>query len=175
MSLTMDRARRIRQDYAGESDRPLGSFLALMGGYAGAVAALSAVVRSRDVELPDGLSWKDLALVALATHKASRVIAKAPVTSPLRAPFVQFQGASGEAELAEEVHATGARHAIGEFVTCPFCLSQWIATALAFGIVLAPRPTRLAAGTLAALVGSDALQFLYSDLQERSTGHDHDG
>jgi hypothetical protein len=69
---------------------------------------------------------------------------------------------------------SGPRHAIGEFVTCPFCLSQWIATGLAFGLVLAPRPTRLAAGTLAALVGSDALQFLYSDLQEHSLGHPHD-
>jgi hypothetical protein len=171
----IDRARRISQEYAGEEDRPLGSFLALMGGYAAAVGALSAVVKSRDVELPDGLSIKDLALVALATHKASRVLAKAPVTSPLRAPFVTFQGASGEAELAEDVKQTGPKHAIGEFVTCPFCLSQWIATGLTFGLLLAPRPTRLAAGTLAALVGSDALQFLYSDLQELSIGHSHDG
>lgn len=170
----MRSARTISQEYAGEADRPLGSFLALMGGYAAAVGALSAVVRSRDIELPHDVSWKDLALIALATHKASRVLAKAPVTSPFRAPFVTFQGASGEAELAEDVKATGPKHAIGEFVTCPFCLSQWIATGLAFGLVLAPRPTRLAAGTLAALVGSDALQFLYSDLQELSIGHTHD-
>jgi hypothetical protein len=170
----MRSARTISQEYAGEADRPLGSFLALMGGYAAAVGALSAVVRSRHIELPDDVSWKDLALIALATHKVSRVLAKAPVTSPLRAPFVTFQGASGEAELVEDVTVTGPKHAIGEFVTCPFCLSQWIATGLAFGLVLAPRPTRLAAGTLAALVGSDALQFLYSDLQELSIGHNHD-
>jgi Protein of unknown function (DUF1360) len=170
----VDRARRVSREYSGDEERPLGSFLALMGGYAAAVGTMSAVVRSRDVELPDGLSWKDMALLALATHKASRVIAKAPVTSPLRAPFVTFQGASGEAELAEEVHAHGPKHAIGEFVTCPFCLSQWIATGLAFGLVLAPRQTRLATATLAALVGSDALQFLYSDLQQLSIGHNHD-
>jgi hypothetical protein len=169
----VDRARRISREYAGEDERPLGSFLALMGGYAAAVGALSAVVKSRDVDLPDGLTWKDMALLALATHKASRVLAKAPVTSPLRAPFVTFQGASGEAELAEDVEATGPKHAIGEFVTCPFCLSQWIATGLTFGLVLAPRQTRLAAGTLAALVGSDALQFLYADLQQFSVGHSH--
>jgi hypothetical protein len=169
----VDRARRVSQTYAGDEERPLGSFLGLMGGYAAAVGALSAVVRSRDVELPDGLSWKDIALVALATHKASRVLAKAPVTSPLRAPFVTFEGASGEAELAEDVRGSGVQHAIGEFVTCPFCLSQWIATAMTFGLVLAPRQTRLATATLAALVGSDALQFLYSDLQELSIGHHH--
>ena len=38
----------------------------------------------------------------MATHKLSRIIAKDPVTSPLRAPFTTFEGTSGPAELAEE-------------------------------------------------------------------------
>jgi hypothetical protein len=28
---------------------------------------------------------------------------------------------------------------MGELLTCPFCLGQWVATGLIFGLVLAPR------------------------------------
>ena len=86
-------------------------------------------------------------------------------TSPLRAPFTRFAGTSGEAELAEEVRGSGPRKAIGELVTCPFCLGLWVTTAIAFGLVLAPRPTRLVASILTALTGADFLQFAYDKVQ----------
>src|SRR6266568_6180594 len=50
-----------------------------------------------------------------------RLITKDPVTSPLRAPFTVFEGQEGQAELKEEVRGHGARKAVGELVTCPFC------------------------------------------------------
>lgn len=109
-----------------------------MGAYGGVVGALSAAVRLSGRRLPDRISPSDLALLSVATHKISRLIAKDPVTSPLRAPFTRFAGTSGEAELAEEVRGQGPRKAVGELVTCPFCLGQWVATAFAFGLVLAP-------------------------------------
>ncbi|MFD7922153.1 DUF1360 domain-containing protein [Streptomyces sp. NPDC059740] len=46
-------------------------------------------------------------LLAAATHKLSRLVAKDPITSPLRAPFTRYQGTSAPSELAEEVR--GAR------------------------------------------------------------------
>ena len=49
---------------------------------------------------------------------------------------------------------------------CPFCIAQWIATGFAFGLVLAPRATRLVAGTLSAVTSSDWLQFAHSALQK---------
>ncbi|RZS91743.1 uncharacterized protein DUF1360 [Motilibacter rhizosphaerae] len=154
--------REVEQAYSPDEDRPLGSFLALMGTYAAAVVAGGAVVRASGRELPERISAADLALVSVATHKLSRLITKDPVTSPLRAPFTRFHGAEAPAELDEEVVGTGPRHAIGELVTCPFCVGQWVATGFAFGLVLAPRATRMAAGVLTAVTAADALQLAYS-------------
>jgi hypothetical protein len=89
-----------------------------------------------------------------------------PGTSPLRAPFTRYDGTSGPAEVSEEVRGSGARKAVGELFTCPFCTGLWASTGLAAGLVFAPRATRLAAGTLTALVGSDLLHFLRARLQQ---------
>ena len=162
-------ARHERHAYAPDEDRPLGSFLVLMGAYGAAVAAGALLVRASGRELPERIDARDLALVTVATHRLARTIAKDPVTSPLRAPFTRFAGTSGEAELAEEVRGTGPRHALGELVTCPFCLAQWAATTFAFGLVLAPRPTRLAASVLTVVAGADLLQLAYAAAQEAAT------
>ena len=162
-------AHREKHAYTQGEERPLGSFAALMGAYGATVAALSAAVRVSGRELPERFSGSDLALVTVATHKLARVIAKDPVTSPLRAPFTTFDGTSGEAELAEQVRGSGPRKAIGELVTCPFCLGQWVATGFVFGLVLAPRPTRLAASVFTALTGADVLQLAYAKAQSWAT------
>ena len=60
--------------------------------YAGVVGTLAAAARVTGREVPDGLRVQDIALSALATHKLSRLLAKDPVTSPLRAPFTAYQG-----------------------------------------------------------------------------------
>ena len=67
-------------------------------------------------------------LIGVATHRLARTIAKDPITSPIRMPFTQYDGLGGPAELHEKVVANGMGHAIGELLTCPFCLSQWVAT-----------------------------------------------
>lgn len=156
-----DTAHRLKRGYAGAEERPLGSYAALMGAYAATVITLSGVVRWRGEGLPDRLGAADLALLSVATHKASRLLAMDPVTSPLRAPFTRFKGTSGPAELQEDAEGVGPRKAMGELVTCPFCLGQWVATGLAFGFVLAPRSTRLAASILTGLTAADFLQFAY--------------
>nr|WP_231135291.1 DUF1360 domain-containing protein [Motilibacter deserti] len=107
--------------------------------------------------------------MSVATHKLSRLIAKDPVTSPLRAPFTKFAGTSGEAELAEEVRGSGPRKALGELVTCPFCIGQWAATGFAFGLVVAPRATRMAAAVLTAVTAADVMQLGYAKLEEAAT------
>ncbi len=154
--------------YRQGEDRPLGSFVGIMAAYAGAVAVGGLAARRRG--LPPHVAASDLALVSVATHKVSRLLAKDPVTSPLRAPFTRFAGTSGEAELREEVRGTGVRKAMGELVTCPFCLGQWVATGFVFGLVLAPRATRLVASTFTALTAADFLQFAYAAAEERVTG-----
>lgn len=105
-------------------------------------------------------------MLALATHKVSRLLTKESVTSPLRAPFTTYQDSAGEAELNEEVRGEGFRHAVGELVTCPFCVGQWVATGLVAGLVFAPRATRLVGATFATLAGSDLLQLAYCRLRD---------
>ena len=160
-------ARSEREGYSGGQDRPLGGYLAAMSVYAAAVGTLAGVTRLTGREVPDGLAAGDLLLAAVATHKLSRLITRDPVTSPLRAPFTAYQGQEGPAELDEKVRGQGARKAIGELITCPFCLDMWVATGLMAGYIYLPRATRLAVDTLAVLAGADLLQFGYSRLQER--------
>lgn len=152
--------------YAHGQERPLGSFLLIMGGYGTAVTGMAAFLAATGRRLPDRLSWADLALLAVATHKASRQLAKDPVTSPLRAPFTRYSGTSAEAELEEQVRGDGMRKALGELVSCPFCLGQWVATAGVFGMITAPRATRAIASVFAVLAASDMLQYAYAKLQQ---------
>jgi hypothetical protein len=155
--------------YAGGEDRPLRAFAGLMAAYATAVAGGALFVRRRPRAMPDRVSLSDIALLSVATFKIGRLVAKDPVTSPLRAPFTKFEGTTGPAELKEEVRGTGVRKAIGELLTCPFCVGQWVATALAFSLVLAPRATRLVATVFTCVTAADFLQFAYAATEEKAT------
>jgi hypothetical protein len=161
-------ARREADAYRAGEDRPLGSYLGTMGVYGASVAGLVGLGALAGRRLPDRISPYDLALLGVATHKLSRLITKETVTAPLRAPFTRFEGPQGQGELHEEVRGHGLRHTVGELLTCPFCLGQWIATAFTAGLVFAPRPTRLVASTLTTVATSDALQNVYAFLQKKA-------
>jgi hypothetical protein len=154
----------VRNEYAPDGEHPIGSYALLLATYGTMVAALGALVAKRRT-LPKRFDGRDYLLLGVATQKLSRLVAKDSVGAAIRAPFTRFEEAEGEAEVHEEVRGSGLRHAIGELVTCPFCLSVWIATIFSFGLVLAPRATRLAASILAAVTISDSLQFAYARLQ----------
>ncbi|MDQ4130181.1 MAG: DUF1360 domain-containing protein [Actinomycetota bacterium] len=155
----------VESAYAQGEERPLRSYAAMTAAYLTVVGGLGAYL-DRTGRLPERLELGDLVLAAIATHKISRTVAKAPVTSPLRAPFTRYKGVSGPSQLEEEVRGEGARQALGEFIACPFCLSQWVATGLIFGLILAPRATRLTASIFAAVAASDLLQFAYARAQQ---------
>ena len=159
-------ARVQEREYTNGQPRPLAGDLGAMGVYLGVVTAAAAAVRASGRQLPDRIPVGDVALLTVATFRLARRIAKDPVTSPIRAPFTRFEGASGHAEVAEEVREHGGvKHAVGELVTCPFCLAQWVGTGFVFGYVSAPRATRLAALTMTMVAGSDVLQFAYDAIQ----------
>ena len=169
-------ARTQKREYTNGEPRPLGGDLGAMGVYAGLVAGGAVAVRAAGKQLPERIPLGDAVLLTIATFRLARRIAKDPVTSPLRAPFVRFEGASGHAEVAEEVREHGgAKHAIGELLTCPFCLAQWVGTAFVFGYVTAPRATRLAALTMTTVAGSDVLQFVYDSIQNGALAPADDG
>ncbi|MBJ7454370.1 MAG: DUF1360 domain-containing protein, partial [Blastococcus sp.] len=117
-------ARTQKREYTDGEARPLGADLGAMGVYVGLVSAAATAVRASRAELPDRIPFGDAALMTVATFRLARRIAKDPVTAPLRAPFVRFEGPSGHAEVAEEVREHGGvKHAVGELLTCPFCLA----------------------------------------------------
>lgn len=158
-----DRVSDLAERYAHGHDRPVGSYGILDAIYVGVVGAIGLAARRRT--LPD-LSLKDVAVIGVATHRLARTIAKDPVTSPFRMPFTRYEGVSGAAELEEEVVADGFGHALGELVTCPFCLAQWVATGFVGGMIFAPRATRLVAATFAGVATADFLQYAYAGAQK---------
>ncbi|MCU1486275.1 MAG: hypothetical protein JWN67_3021 [Actinomycetia bacterium] len=159
-----EKVSEVADRYRHGHDRPLGPYGVLDVVYVGLVGLLGLAARRRRTALPE-LSPRDIALVGAATHRLARTIAKDPITSPIRMPFTTYAGTSGPAELHEEVVAEGFGHAIGELVTCPFCLSQWVATGFVAGLVFAPRATRLVAATFAGVALSDFLQYAYAGAQ----------
>jgi hypothetical protein len=159
--------RDVAQEYRGESRQPVGSHAALLGVYAALVATAALLARAGGRELPEQLSTKDLVLMAVGTHKLSRAITKESVASPVRAPFTHHGGAGGPAEVMDEPRGEdGMRHAVGELLTCPFCLDVWVASLFAVGLVVAPRLTRLVAGSFSAVAGADFLQLAYAKAQQ---------
>ena len=151
---------------SADKNPPLGGYAALAATFAGATLGFSAWVKQSGRDLPERVAPGDLALVTVATHKAARLLAKDRVTSAARAPFTHYQDEGIPGEVKEQPRGEGLRRAIGELLICPYCLSVWIATAFAAGLVAAPRPTRWAASILTAVFGSDVLQAVYLKLEE---------
>ncbi len=166
MAGVLTRVRQAAAGYAPGQGRPLRGYLATLGAYGGLAGGLALLARLTGRSAPERVAGQDLLLISIATHKVSRMLAKDPVTSPLRAPFTRYDGPSAEAELGEEVRGTGLRHSVGELISCPFCLGVWVATGFSAGLVFAPRFTRLAAATFTAVAASDALQFVYAAAQQ---------
>lgn len=163
MSGLVDELGRVGSDYDPGSEVNLAGFGASLTAYAASVAALALVLRVSGRPLPERYALADLALGGVAVHKFSRLLAKGSVTSPLRAPFTQFEGPAGPAEHQEQARGThGARHTIGELLTCPFCLGVWVGTGYVAGLAVAPRPTRAWAAVFGVVGLSDFLQHVYA-------------
>ena len=124
----------------------------------------------RTGRLPERIGTDDLILIGTASHKLSRLIAKDKVTTFVRAPFTEYQGRGGPAEVEERARGEGVRRAIGELLVCPYCLGLWASGAFHAGLLFAPRATRVVASTLTALTMSDFLQIAYKAAEERGLG-----
>jgi len=170
------KAARLRRAYAPHEHRPLGGYLVAMGAYAGVTGALAGLVKATGRPVPERPAPSDVVLLSIATHKLSRLLSKDAVTSPLRAPFTRYDRPIGSGEVMEQVRDSGSptRHAIGELLSCPFCLAVWVATGLTGGLVLAPRLTRLVATALTAVAASDFLQMAYATAQQAAEGGHQD-
>lgn len=152
--------------HSPEQERPLGSYAVLTGAFLAMFAAFGAWLRGSGRALPERTTVGDLALVTVATHKVSRLIAKDRVTSVGRAPFTQFQGDSGAGEVDEAARGSGMRRAVGELLLCPYCLGMWISALFTGGLIVAPRATRWVASAFATLFGADLLQIAYKKAED---------
>jgi hypothetical protein len=155
-----------RRAYDPDGQVPLRGYAGSLTAFAATVAALTAAGRASGHGLPERYAVSDLVLGGLATHKFSRLLSKGSVTSPVRAPFTEFQEPAGSAELNEQARGGRVRHTIGELLTCPFCLGQWVGTGYVAGLALAPRAARAWAAVFAVTAVSDALQQVYARLRE---------
>jgi hypothetical protein len=151
---------------APEEQPPLRSYAVLMGAFTALASAFALWFRGSGRELPDRIDARDLLLVTVASHKASRLIAKDRVTSAVRAPFTQLEGEGGPGEVKEKARGRGLRRAIGELLICPYCLGMWTSAALVAGLLVLPRFTRWVAAVLDVFFGSEILQIAYKKAEE---------
>lgn len=153
--------RQMIAGYGGQDVQPLGPYLALAGIFNLSFAAFLLAANQAERPLPERLSARDVALLGVATFKLSRLISRDQVTAFLRAPFVTYKGPAAASEVEEEPRGTGWQRALGNLLTCPYCVAQWVSAGLAYGFILAPRTTRFASGVFSAYALSDFVGFAY--------------
>ena len=151
---------------------PYRAYATIAATFMAGLGAVSGVAAARKRPLQE-LAAIDLALLGLATFKASRTVARDKVTSFVREPFVEGEAYDGEDE--EPTHETEMKQAIGELVTCTRCIGTWIGAGLASVQILAPRTGRLLTTVLAAgavndflLAGFGALTAKANELEQRT-------
>jgi hypothetical protein len=144
----------------------LAEYAGMMTLFVGGIAALSALAQSRNL-FPKKFKPLELLMLGVATHKLSRMIAKDRITGALRAPFVRYKCSAGAGEVEEEPRGRGTQRAIGELITCPYCVGPWSASALGFGMLFAPRTTRFLASIFATIAISDFLNRAFAATKEK--------
>ncbi|THA50162.1 DUF1360 domain-containing protein [Streptomyces sp. A1136] len=154
------------QDGAAES-RGRVLALATFGAYAGGWALLARRYR-RDGADPVTLS--EVLLTGTATFRLSRLIGKAKVTRPLRAPFTDVEEEGAPAELNEGPKP--GHRTVGELLSCPFCLNVWTATTLTGARMLWPRIASATTRTLSAVAIADAMHLGYAALVKATEADD---
>ena len=148
-----------------EPQPPYGAYAAIMGVFAGGLGVAGLLSRSlgRDPQCQTPL---DLAVLAAATFKTARTLARDEVTSFIRTPFVEGEAHGGEDE--EPVQTGGFEQAIGELVTCTRCVGTWAAAGLAVTQILTPRFGRLLTWSLASAGLNDFLQAGFAALTNKA-------
>ena len=149
----------------GAEPPPYTAYAQIVAIFAGGLAAAGALANALDREPPCDNAL-DLAVLAGATFKAARTIAREDVTSFVRAPFVEGEAGTGREE--EPKQTGGLEQAIGELVTCTRCVGTWAAAGLIATQIVAPRFGRMLTWTLAAGAANDFLQAGFVALTNKS-------
>ena len=143
---------------------PYASYAAILGTYAGGLAAAGALAGRLKRE-PQCQTTLDFVALAAASFKAARTVSRDRVASIVRQPFVEGDALQGE---QEQPAGDGLRRAMGELVTCTRCVGTWSAAGLAATQIVAPRFGRLLTWSLGAAAANDFLQAGFVALTERA-------
>jgi hypothetical protein len=133
---------------------PYGAYAAIMGVFAGGLAAAGIVARALDRD-PQCHTALDFVVLGAASFKAAHTLSHDEVASFIREPFVRGRAHEG---MSEEPVEGGLGQAIGELVTCSRCVGTWVAGGLGAVQLLTPRFGRLLTWTLAGAAVNDWLQ-----------------
>lgn len=137
-------------------ERPLPEYAAITGVFGAALGGFLLLARRR---LPEKVGFADVARIGLASYKLGRLVAKDEVTSWVRAPVTRD-------EETQEPKPQGMERALGELVTCPYCIGLWIASGLSYALVLFPRETRLVTTIFGSQAVADFLNAGFVRLNE---------
>lgn len=155
--------------YGGSGDRPLGSYAALTSVWLSGFLGFLALVKTLNRPIPR-IDGGDLLLLSGATFHLSRLITKDAVLSFLRAPFTRYVERGAPSETNEEPRKeTEFQHAVGELVSCPFCMATWVAAAFTYGYTFFPRLTRLVAAMFCIIGLSDVFQIAYGTAHQKAS------
>jgi hypothetical protein len=136
-------------------ERPYPEYAALTGAFAAVVGGFLLFASRR---LPERIGFGDVVRIGLASYKIGRLVAKDDVTSWVRAPVTKDEEGS-------EPKPEGAARALGELVTCPYCVGVWTSAGLSCALVLLPRETRLVTTIFSAQAVADFLNAAFVRLK----------
>jgi hypothetical protein len=154
----------MRSAVAGHSpqrERPLAGYATLTATFMSAAAAFTTWFVRSGRRPPERMALGDMALLAVASHKAARTVTHDRVASALRAPFTEFQHDAAPAEVSERARGHGLRLALGELLTCPYCMGMWFSGLFTASLLVFPRATRWVASELSIFFASEVLQVVY--------------
>jgi hypothetical protein len=149
------------EGYEAGSEVPVGAYATLVAVFSSIFALFLLLARITGRELPERIRLADLALLGTAAHKLSYLITNASVTSFIRAPVTELQEVKSPTNLEEKPRGDGLQKALGNLLTCQFCLGMWVTAFLSYGLVLVPRTTRFVAGMFTVLAVSDFMHQTY--------------
>jgi hypothetical protein len=136
-------------------------WLAGLAGFVGLSRAMNKPIKQ--------LEGGDIVLLAGATFHVSRLITKDTILSFLRAPFTRYKEPGAPGEVNEEPRKeTEFQHAVGELVSCPFCMATWVAAAFTYGYSLFPTLTRLVASLFCIVGVADVFQLAYGTAHKKA-------
>jgi hypothetical protein len=163
----VETAQGVFEGYDG-GEESLPSYAALAGVFNLILALFLLIARKTGRPIPERIETRDIALLGVATHKLSLLLARDAITSPLRAPFTELKEKRSPKNVDEKPRGEGLRRSLGELLTCHFCVGQWVASFFTYGLVFAPAVTRLVASIFAIVALSDHLHQTYKALMKKA-------